>query len=720
MRHTIFYALAIAAAASLATGCSKVSRDEAANQIKPTAEKIGAARINDATLVMADKDQANWLTHGRTYSEQRFSPLNQINDKSIANLGLAWEASLETFRGIEATPIVVDGVMYVTGSWSKVYAFDAKTGQRKWAYDPQVLPEKAAHACCDVVNRGVAVYNGKVFVGTIDGRLIALDAASGQPVWSTQTVDVDRPYTITGAPRVVKGKVIIGNGGAEYGVRGFVSAYDVDDGGLVWRFYTVPGNPTDGFENNAMKKAAETWTGEWWKYGGGGTVWDSMAYDPELDLLYIGVGNGSPWNQKVRSPKGGDNLYLSSIVALRPDTGDYVWHYQTTPGETWDFTATQHIMLADMELGGVVRKVLMQAPKNGFFYVIDRVTGKLISANNFVPVTWATHIDLKTGRPVENPEARYPEGRAVVKPSPFGAHNWHPMAYSPLTGLVYIPAQDVPFLYQDKVDDKFDPDTFNTMTDWAVGELPSQEAQRKELKAMIKGELVAWNPVTQKAAWRVRYDRMWNGGVLATAGNLVFQGRADDSFAAYAADTGALLWSVPVGTGIVSGPVSYLVDGEQYVAVTAGWGSVMTLVAGYLSGPKPGPVEGRVLVFKLGGTGKIDLPQNGMLSVPEPPHQSASAATIESGKRLYARYCFMCHGDSAISGGSIPDLRYSGTLADDAWFDVVLNGALAERGMRSFQSSIDRAGAEAIRAYVLSRAWAAYEDETANIARKKP
>lgn len=720
MRHTIFYALAIAAAASLATGCSKVSRDEAANQIKPTAEKIGAARINDATLVMADKDQANWLTHGRTYSEQRFSPLNQINDKSIANLGLAWEASLETFRGIEATPIVVDGVMYVTGSWSKVYAFDAKTGQRKWAYDPQVLPEKAAHACCDVVNRGVAVYNGKVFVGTIDGRLIALDAASGQPVWSTQTVDVDRPYTITGAPRVVKGKVIIGNGGAEYGVRGFVSAYDVDDGGLVWRFYTVPGNPTDGFENNAMKKAAETWTGEWWKYGGGGTVWDSMAYDPELDLLYIGVGNGSPWNQKVRSPKGGDNLYLSSIVALRPDTGDYVWHYQTTPGETWDFTATQHIMLADMELGGMVRKVLMQAPKNGFFYVIDRATGKLISANNFVPVTWATHIDLKTGRPVENPEARYPEGRAVVKPSPFGAHNWHPMAYSPLTGLVYIPAQDVPFLYQDKVDDKFDPDTFNTMTDWTVGELPSQEAQRKELKAMIKGELVAWNPVTQKAAWRVRYDRMWNGGVLATAGNLVFQGRADDSFAAYAADTGALLWSVPVGTGIVSGPVSYLVDGEQYVAVTAGWGSVMTLVAGYLSGPKPGPVEGRVLVFKLGGTGKIDLPQNGMLPVPEPPHQSASAATIESGKRLYARYCFMCHGDSVISGGSIPDLRYSGTLADDAWFDVVLNGALAERGMRSFQSSIDRAGAEAIRAYVLSRAWAAYEDETANIARKKP
>ena len=263
MRHTVFYALAIAAAASLATGCSRVSRDEVADQTKPTAEKIGAARINHATLVMADKDQANWLTHGRTYSEQRFSPLNQINDKSIANLGLAWEASLETFRGIEATPIVVDGAMYVTGSWSKVYAFDAKTGQRKWAYDPQVLPEKAAHACCDVVNRGVAVYNGKVFVGTIDGRLIALDAASGQPIWSTQTVDVDKPYTITGAPRVIKGKVIIGNGGAEYGVRGFVSAYDVNDGGLVWRFYTVPGNPTDGFENNAMKKAAETWTGEW-------------------------------------------------------------------------------------------------------------------------------------------------------------------------------------------------------------------------------------------------------------------------------------------------------------------------------------------------------------------------------------------------------------------------------------------------------------------------
>jgi len=711
--NNIFHRVIVFGALFL-SGCNGDTGNEAlhsSDQTK-TGEAPGiAAQIDDAALVTANGQVANWLTYGRTYSEQRFSPLDQITDKNISKLGLVWAGSLESFRGIEATPIVVDGVMFVTGSWSRVFAFDAKTGERKWSFDPEVPGDKAAHACCDVVNRGVAVYENKVFVGTIDGRLIALDADTGEVVWSTRTTDIEKPYTITGAPRVVKGRVIIGNGGAEYGVRGYVSAYDADTGSLDWRFYTIPGNPADGFENETMQKAAETWTGEWWKYGGGGTVWDSMAYDPDLDLLYIGVGNGSPWNQKVRSPDGGDNLFLSSIVALKPDTGEYVWHYQTTPGETWDFTATQHIMLADMEIDGVTRKVLMQAPKNGFFYVIDRKTGKLISAQNFVPVTWAFHIDLETGRPVENPEARYMDGREVVKPSPFGAHNWHPMSYSPKTGLVYIPAQDVPFLYQDKTDAKLDFETFNTMTDWVVSELPSTEAERKALKSMLKGSLLAWDPVAQKEAWRVQYDRAWNGGTLATAGNLVFQGRADDTFAAYAADSGELLWSMDAGTGIVSGPVSYMVDGEQYVAVTAGWGSVMTLIAGYFSEPKATPVEGRVLVFKLGGDARLDVSDMSVPPVPEPPVQTVSAETIETGKQLYGRYCFMCHGDSVISGGSIPDLRYSGTLGDDFWFDVVLDGALAERGMRSFKSSLNREQAAAVRAYVISRARAAYEDD---------
>ncbi len=712
MRYNTLHSLLVTTAFLLVTACDGDPKGHISSPETQQDKVNGAARVNDVTLINADRDHANWLTHGRTYDEQRFSPLNKINDKNISSLGLAWETKLETYRGIEATPIVIDGTMYVTASWSKLYALDAKTGDRKWFYDPEVKPEKAAHACCDVVNRGVAIYDNKVYLGTIDGRLIALNAETGKPIWSVQTADIEQPYTITGAPRVVKGKVIIGNGGGEYGVRGYVSAYNADDGSLAWRFYTVPGNPADGFENQAMKAAAETWKGEWWKYGGGGTVWDSMAYDPELDLLYIGVGNGSPWNQKVRSPGGGDNLYLSSIVALRPDSGDYVWHYQTTPGETWDFTATQHIILSDLEIAGSLRKVLMQAPKNGFFYVIDRITGKLISAENFVPVTWASHIDLKTGRPVENPEGRYPNGRALVKPSPFGAHNWHPMAFSPLTGLVYIPAQDAPFLYQDKTDTAFDPNTFNAMIDWTAGELPSREAERKELKAMIKGELIAWNPIRQKAEWKVQYDRMWNGGVLATAGNLVFQGRADDSFAAYTADSGKLLWSMPVGTGIVSGPISYMVDGEQYIAVSAVWGSVMPLVGGYVSGPKPGPVEGRVLVFKIGGTAKIDIATYEFPAMQQPPEQTASSATIEEGKQLYARYCFMCHGDSVISGGAIPDLRYSGTLADDYWFDVVLDGALVDQGMRSFGSSIKKIQADAIRAYVIDKAWEAYNDNT--------
>ena len=325
-------------------------------------------RINQA-----ESEPQNWLSHGRTYKEQRFSPLSQINSDNIQNLGLDWFFDIDTQRGQEATPIVVDGKMYISTAWSMVKALDAKTGKLLWEYDPEVDRAWGVHACCDVVNRGVAFWDGQIFVGTLDGHLVALDADTGAVNWKILTIDNSKPYTITGAPRVVNGKVIIGNVGAEYGVRGYVSAYDVENVDMAWRFYTVPDNPKNGFESEAMEMAAETWTGEWWSLGGGGTVWDSMAYDPELNLLYIGVGNGSPWNQSIRSPKGGDNLFLSSIVALQADTGEYVWHFQTTPGDTWDFTATQQITLADIEIEGVTRKVLMQAPKNGFFYVLDRV-----------------------------------------------------------------------------------------------------------------------------------------------------------------------------------------------------------------------------------------------------------------------------------------------------------------------------------------------------------
>lgn len=671
-----------------------------------------AAAVDEARIRGADQEPGSWMTVGRDYSEQRHSPLSKISDQNVGELGLAWHFDLETRRGLEATPVVVDGVMYTTSAWSIVYALDARTGELLWKYDPEVPREWGVNACCDVVNRGVALWQGKVFVGTIDGRLVGLDAATGGVLWDVNTIDRTKPYTITGAPRVVKGKVVIGNGGAEMGVRGYVSAYDADSGELAWRFYTVPGNPADGFENKAMETAAKTWTGEWWQYGGGGTVWDSMVYDPDLNLLYIGVGNGSPWNQQIRSPGGGDNLFLSAIVALNPDTGDYVWHYQTTPGESWDYTATQHIMLADLEIDGALRKVLMQAPKNGFFYVIDRQTGELISAEAYVPMNWASHVDLETGRPVENPKARYLAGEShLQQPGPYGGHNWHPMSYSPQTGLVYIPALDMPWLYATDEKFEFGQGVWNLGTDPLIGALPTDEAARKGLRALIKGHLLAWDPVAQKEAWRVPYKGPWNGGVLSTAGNLVFQGTADGRFVAYRADTGEQLWEQPAQTGIVAGPMTYEIDGEQYVTVSAGWGGAFALVAGFFVQPESLPNISRVLTFKIGGSDELPPVDWYGPHIEEPPAQTASSETIAHGKEVYVRMCQWCHGDGVVSGNLVADLRASGALYDDNWGEIVLGGVLAEAGMASFKDYLDEADAEAVRAYVIQEAHRAYQPE---------
>ncbi|MBL4864991.1 MAG: PQQ-dependent dehydrogenase, methanol/ethanol family [Pseudomonadales bacterium] len=428
---------ALLSSAMIIGGCS--SEKSSDNDMKAATTDATATEMADSTakavpkmdsitskrIVSADEEPQNWLSHGRTYSEQRYSPLDKVNDSNAAELGLAWYYDIPIKRGMEATSLVIDGRLYTTSGWSNVYALDAKTGKELWTFDPQVPREWGRYACCDVVNRGVAAWGDNLYLGTIDGRLIAIDAGSGKEVWSTLTIDPSNPYTITGAPRIIDGKVIIGNGGAELGVRGYVTAYDADTGKELWRFYTVPGNPADGFEDDTQKMAAETWKGEWWKSGGGGTVWDAMAYDPELDLLYIGVGNGTPWDRDIRSPGGGDNLFLSSVVALKADTGKYAWHYQTTPGDSWDYTATQSIVLADLEIDGTQRKVLMQAPKNGYFYVIDRKTGELISANNYVPVNWSTGVDLSSGRPNEVAAARYPDPDKpfLQFPSPFGGHN---------------------------------------------------------------------------------------------------------------------------------------------------------------------------------------------------------------------------------------------------------------------------------------------------------
>jgi quinohemoprotein ethanol dehydrogenase len=678
---------------------------------KKTAEPV--AVVDAARLVNADQDTGNWLTVGRTYSEQRYSPLDKINTESVKQLSLAWSLDLDTARGQEATPLVVDGVMYSSSAWSKVQAIDPATGKLLWQYDPKVPQERGVMVCCDVVNRGVAFWKGRVYVGTIDGRLIALDAKTGAEVWSVITVDQSKPYAITGAPRIVKGKVFIGNGGAEFGVRGYISAYDADTGKQLWRFYTVPGDPSQPFEQTILAEAAKTWKGEWWKLGGGGTVWDAMAYDPELDLLYIGVGNGSPWNQRIRSPGGGDNLFLSSIVALKPDTGEYVWHYQTTPGETWDYTATQHIILADLTINNEKRKVLMQAPKNGFFYVLDRTNGKFISAQAFATVNWAKGIDPATGRPIEDPAARYPDPKTpfIALPGPLGAHNWQPMSFSPQTGLVYIPANDLPFVYLEQKDFKAQPLGFNTGIDARAASMPQGDPKVKaQFLEPVRGFLRAWDPVAQKEAWSIEHPGPWNSGILSTAGGLVFQGNAVGLFNAYNAKDGKLLWSAPAQTGVIAAPMSYTVNGEQYIAVVAGWGGAYPITAG--DGNSKGSLgvnKSRVLAFKLGGTAKLPEPQ--AAATLQPVARVGSDKDVARGFDVFHSYCAVCHGDSAVGGGVIPDLRWSPMTADKtAWKNIVIDGARKDRGMVSFAAVVNEADAEALRAYVSARSQQSWKE----------
>jgi len=681
------------AAATAALAVCMLIAGPAGAQDKPA--NVNAARLNNA-----DRDAANWMSYGRTYGEQRFSPLTKIDADNAKKLGLAWFADLDSNRGQEATPLVVDGVLYTSTAWSMVKAYDAATGKLLWAYDPQVPREINLVACCDVVNRGVAAWNGKIYVGTLDTRLVALDARTGKPVWSVVTGEPGQPLTITQAPRVVKGRVLIGLSGGEYAIRGRISAYDAETGKLDWRFYTVPGDPSKPFENEAMAKAAKTWSGEWWKLGGGGPVWDSISYDPELNLVYFGTGNGIEWDHGERSAKKGDNLFLSSIVALNADTGAYVWHYQATPGEEWDYDAVGQLMLADLAIDGKRRQVLMQANKNGFFYVLDRKSGALISAKAFVPMNWASGVDLKTGRPIENPGIRYDvTGKPVeIFPGPLAAHNWHPMAFSPKTGLVYIPAQEIPMEFLPLEGFKPGP------VGWNVGVASHSPPN-------VTGRLLAWDPVQQKEAWHVEHLGPWNGGVLATAGNLVAQGDAAGNFNVYRADSGEKLWSTPVQSAVIAAPMSYEVNGEQYIAVLSGWGGGYPLLEG-VAAARSGNIRNvsRVLSFKVGGTAALPtLPPQPALTL-NPPPSTADAATVTTGGNLFAQYCAVCHGESAIGGGVVPDLRASSFLGNDFFYEIVLNGAMKGAGMAAFNVVLDKTSAGAIRAYLIKRA---NDDKTA-------
>jgi quinohemoprotein ethanol dehydrogenase len=659
---------------------------------------------DDALLADASKHPGEWLTHGLNYFENRYSQLTQINKENVNTLGLAWVTDLGSKRGLEATPLVADGIMYLTGVWSIVHAIDASNGKIIWKYDPKVPPKQAEKLCCDIVNRGVALYKGTIFSGTLDGRLIALDAATGKLKWEVMTVDTTKPYSITGAPRVVDGKVIIGNSGAEFGVRGYITAYDPETGKQVWRFYTVPGNPAMPFENKAMEVAAKTWDGEWWKYGGGGTAWDGMAYDPELKLLYVGTGNGSPWNRIYRSDGKGDNLYLSSIIALNPSNGELVWYYQTTPGDSWDFTAAQPIILADMELKGQKRKVLMQAPKNGFFYVLDRTSGKFISGDPFVYTNWAKKIDENTGRPIEEEGVHYETMNTDISPNFNGGHNWHPMAYNPKLNLVYIPARENASVYGHDPNWKYNEKGFGTGNGWNLAMDENHAVPTKMDTATNKfprGMLIAWNPALRKEVWRVPQTADWNGGVLATASDLVFQGTAEGNFIAYDGSNGKILWQINLGGGIIAPPVSFMIDDKQFISVAAGWGG------GYGMKKKFAPIQqGRVFTFEINGKGKMPGFNKAVASLVLPPATfKATATEVKHGNELFNRYCATCHVINEGGGGLAPDLAYSLLPTNTENFrGIVHKGGYLPLGMPKFGDRLSENDVEDIRKFILTKA----------------
>jgi quinohemoprotein ethanol dehydrogenase len=700
----------------MATHCARFLALVATLSIAACAPKppVSSVRVVDDTLLSDELDGRNWAGYGRTYSENHYSPLSEISTQNVKNLRLAWTHDLGVKQRADSQPLEANGVVYVAVGLSIVQALDAKSGKEIWRYDPKVA-DVAGHKLRPSWGiRGLALWKDAVIVATQEGRLLSIGAKNGSLNWSVQTLDKDDETTITGAPRVFKDKVVIGfAGGDRDKVRGAVSCFDASTGKFLWRFYTVPGDPAAGFENDAMQVAAKTWSGEWWKYGGGGTVWNDMTFDPEFNRLYIGTGNGSPWNWKIRNPGGGDALFLASIVALNADTGEYVWHYQTHPNEAWDNDATMNMVLADLQVGGKSRKVLMQAPKNGFFYVLDRENGKLISAEKLGMVNWAERIDLVTGRPVEKPDIRYEKGPVLLWPGTYGVHNWEPMSHNPKSNLVYVPT-----IHQaDSYDASgIDPKTWKpTKHGWNAGMGSSGTGTGKAAVRVpveeFSSALVAWDPVKRAEVWKVQTPGTINGGVMSTAGNLVFQGQADGHFNAYDGSTGEKLWSFQAGVAVLGAPTSFSVDGHQYVSVLAG------PISGSASATLPESVKygwryrdhpRRVLTFSLDGAATLPPPP---VPMPEVPIHSdkfrPEARRVSAGAGLFNIHCLTCHGVGAIAGGAAPDLRASTIPLDASAFKgIVQGGAMLQSGMPHFDDVSDD-DLLSIRHYIRAQAEAA-------------
>jgi quinohemoprotein ethanol dehydrogenase len=680
-----------------------------------------AGWIDKERLLNADEHPEQWISLGGNFKQQHYSPLSGITAENVSTLGLAWSYDARSRRGrvqrgLEATPIVVDGILYTSGAWGVVYAVDGKTGKEIWRYDPDIDGNYARRACCDVVNRGVQVWKGRVYVGVLDGYLVCLDAATGKVVWKIDTItDRERFYTITGPPQIANNVVVIGNSGGEFGVRGYITAYDLETGKQAWRFFMVPGDPKNGFEHPELEEAAKTWdTDSYWEAGLGGTSWGELTYDPELNLLYVGTGNSSPYPIWFRSPSGGDNLYLASILAINPDTGRLVWHYQTTPGEIWDFTSTANMVLAELEIEGRLRKVLMQAPKNGFFYVLDRETGELISAEKFVPVNWASHIDKVTGRPVLTGEGWYKEKSKLVYPAMAGGHSWQPMSYNPNTKLVYIPAMHLPMVYSSRKEFKYSRDD-NTGVRMGSNDLfPPGESLKSE------AFLLAWDPILQKERWRVKMKVVdFNGGVLSTAGNLVFQGTSDGYFVVYRADTGEKLKEIKTGVGIMAAPSTYSIGGDQFVTVMAGFGGATLPFLPEHAAGYDYENNGAILAYKLGGGDTPLPPIISSVPVPRPPDKVLSEAQIKEGESIYNSVCIFCHG--GFGPGHIsayPDLAKMSENSHQQFNSIVLNGALSAYGMASFADIIDETKAEALHQFLIQQQQRLFADSLKNVANK--